>query len=205
MSYYEKRILPKLVNFACGLGPMMKQRKKVVPLAKGNVLEIGIGSGLNLSFYQKDQVKSLVGIDPSKETWELNEALTEDLGFDFEYIQTGAEDMPIDNQSMDTIVITYTLCTIPDTIASLEEIKRVLKPNGQILFVEHGKAPDQAVLKWQNRINPIWKKIGGGCNLNRDIPEMFDANGFKINDLQTMYLPGWKPASFNYWGTANLR
>lgn len=202
MSFYEKRILPKLVNFACGLGPMMKQRQKVVPLAKGNVLEIGIGSGLNLSFYEKDQVKSLVGIDPSKETWALNEALTNQLGFDFRYVQTGAENIPVDNQSIDTVVITYTLCTIPDTSKAMQEIKRVLKPTGQILFVEHGKAPDVAVLKWQNRINPIWKKIGGGCNLNRDIPKIFKDTGFKIQDLQTMYLPGWKPANFNYWGIA---
>lgn len=202
MSYYEKRILPKLVNFACGLGPMMKQRAKVVPLAKGNVLEIGIGSGLNLSFYQKGQVKSLIGIDPSKETWALNEALTNELGFDFQYIQTGAEKIPIDNKSIDTVVITYTLCTIPSTMKALQEIKRVLKSTGQILFVEHGKAPDAAVLKWQNRINPIWKKIGGGCNLNRDIPQLFEDTGFKIQDLQTMYLPGWKPASFNFWGIA---
>ncbi len=202
MSFYEKRILPKLVNFACGLGPMMKQRKKVVPLAKGNVLEIGIGSGLNLPFYQKDQVKSLIGIDPSKETWALNEALTNQLGFDFQYIQTGAEKVPLDNQSMDTIVITYTLCTIPDALVALQEIKRVLKPSGQILFVEHGKAPDTAILKWQNRVNPIWKKIGGGCNLNRDIPKLFGDTGFVVHDLQTMYLPGWKPANFNFWGVA---
>jgi len=200
MSYYEKRILPKLINFACGLGPMMKQRAKVVPLAKGNVLEIGIGSGLNLGYYQKDQVKNLIGIDPSKETWALNEAITDNLGFDFQYIQTGAENIPIDNQSVDTVVITYTLCTIPSTIDAMQEIKRILKPSGQILFVEHGKAPDAAVLKWQNRINPLWKRIGGGCHLNRDIPKIFAETGFKINDLQTMYLPGWKPASFNYWG-----
>jgi len=205
MSYYEKRILPKLINFACGLGPMMKQRAKVVPMATGNVLEIGIGSGLNLSFYQKKKIKSLVGIDPSKETWALNEALTNQLGFDFQYIQTGAENIPIDNHSIDTVVITYTLCTIPDAAEALQEIRRVLKPNGQILFVEHGKAPDKAVLKWQNRINPIWKKIGGGCNLNRDIPKIFGDNGFKISDLQTMYLPGWKPASFNYWGVVTTR
>ncbi|MFK7980118.1 MAG: class I SAM-dependent methyltransferase [Saprospiraceae bacterium] len=200
MSYYEKRILPKLINFACGLGPMMKQRAKVVPLAKGNVLEIGIGSGLNLGYYEKDKVKNLIGIDPSKETWALNEAITDKLGFDFQYIQTGAENIPIDNQSIDTVVITYTLCTIPSTMEALVEIKRVLKPTGQILFVEHGKAPDAAVLKWQNRINPLWKRIGGGCNLNRDIPNIFTKSGFKMNDLQTMYLPGWKPASFNYWG-----
>lgn len=204
MSFYEKKILPKLVNFACGLGPMMKQRAKVVPLAEGNVLEIGIGSGLNLSFYQKDQVDQLIGIDPSKETWSLNQAKTEDLGFDFQYIQTGAESIPIDNKSMDTIVITYTLCTIPQVNIALNEIRRVLKTNGKVLFVEHGKAPEAAVLKWQNRINPLWKKIGGGCHLNRDIPNLFKESGFKIDNLKTMYLPGWKPASFNYWGVAKF-
>lgn len=202
MSFYERKILPKLINFACGLGPMMKQRAKVVPLATGNVLEIGIGSGLNLSFYQKNQVISLVGIDPSVETWALNESKTADLGFDFQFIPTGAENLPMDNHSIDTVVITYTLCTIPEADAAFAEIRRVLKPNGQIIFVEHGKAPDQAVLKWQNRINPLWKKIGGGCNLNRDIPNIFHKNGFKIDDLKTMYLPGWKPASFNFWGVA---
>ena len=202
MSFYEKRILPKMVNFACGLGPVMKQRAKVVPLATGNVLEIGIGSGLNLSFYKKEKVKSLVAIDPSKETWALNQNLTNGLGFDFKYIQTGAENIPIDNLSIDSVVITYTLCTIPTVKLAFQEINRVLKPNGQILFVEHGKALDKAVLKWQNRINPLWKKIGGGCNLNRDIPNLFQINGFKIIELKTMYLPGWKPANFNYWGVA---
>lgn len=204
MSFYERKILPKLINFACGLGPMMKQRAKVVPLAKGNVLEIGIGSGLNLSFYDKDKVNSLIGIDPSIETWALNENLTQELGFEFNYFQTGAEKLPIDNQSMDTVVITYTLCTIPNANLAFEEIRRVLKPNGKILFVEHGKAPDTEVLKWQNRINPMWKKIGGGCNLNRDIPQIFKYNGFKIPDLKTMYLPGWKPASYNFWGVAEF-
>ena len=202
MSFYEKRILPRLVNFACALGPMMKQRAKVVPQARGKVLEVGIGSGLNLSFYRSDQVDSLVGIDPSRETWSLHKENTENLGFEFQYIQTGAEDIPADNHSFDSIVITYTLCTIPHTVSAFEEMRRVLKPNGQILFVEHGKAPDAAVLKWQNRINPIWKKIGGGCHLNRDIPKMFEENGFSIKQLKTMYLPGWKPAGFNYWGVA---
>ena len=204
MSFYEKRILPKMVHFACGLKPTMKQREKVVPNAKGQVLEIGIGSGLNLSYYDKSQVKSLVGIDPSKETWEVNKAKNTDLGFDFKYIQTGAEDLPLDNNSFDTIVITYTLCTIPDAIKAMSELRRVLKPNGQLLFCEHGKAPDEAVLKWQNRINPYWQKIGGGCHLNKDIPKLISENGFKVADLKTMYIPGWKPLSFNFWGVAQI-
>jgi len=180
--------------------PTMKQREKVVPHAKGRVLEIGVGSGLNLSFYKKDQVTSLVGIDPSKETWEINDKKREDI--DFKYIQTGAEALPLEDQSFDTVVITYTLCTIPDAIAALSEMRRVLKSSGQLLFCEHGKAPDASVLKWQNRINPIWKKVGGGCNLNKDIPQLLKNNGFKISDLQTMYIPGPKFLSFNYWGSA---
>ena len=205
MSFYEKRILPKLVHFACGLKPMGKQREKVVPHAKGQVLEVGIGSGLNLPYYNKDAVTSLVGIDPSKETWEIREDQTNDHGFNFQYIQTGAEDIPLENQSIDTIVMTYTLCTIPEAVIALEELRRVLKPNGQLLFCEHGKAPDAAVLKWQNRVNPLWRRIGGGCHLNKDIPQLLKGNGFNITDLQTMYLPGWKPASFNYWGVAKKK
>jgi len=200
MSFYEKRILPKMIHYACGMKPTMKQREKVVPHAKGRVLEIGIGSGLNLSFYKKEQVTSLVGIDPSKETWEANSNKRDDL--DFKYIQTGAEALPLEDQSFDTVVITYTLCTIPDAIAALSEMRRVLKPTGQLLFCEHGKAPDTSVLKWQNRINPIWKKVGGGCNLNKDIPQLLKTNGFQIQDLQTMYIPGPKFLSFNYWGSA---
>ena len=204
MSFYEKRILPKMVHFVCGLKPTMKQREKVVPNAKGHVLEIGIGSGLNLSYYDQSQVKSLVGIDPSKETWEVNKAKQTNLGFDFKYIQTGAENLPFDNHSFDTIVITYTLCTIPDAIKAMSELRRVLKPSGQLLFCEHGKAPDAAVLKWQNRINPYWQKLGGGCHLNKDIPKLINENGFKVADLKTMYIPGWKPLSFNFWGVAQV-
>lgn len=202
MSFYEKRILPKLVNFACGLGPMMKQRSKIVPLASGRVLEVGVGSGLNLPFYDASQVDSLLAIDPSFETWALHEKETNNLGFDFEYRQAGAEEIPADNQSFDSVVITYTLCTIPKVRESFEEFRRVLKPQGKIFFVEHGKAPDAAVLKWQNRINPVWKKIAGGCHLNKDIPQLFKENGFQLQNLETMYLPGWKPANFNYWGVA---
>ncbi len=203
MSFYEKRILPKMIHCACGTKPTMKQRAKVVPYAEGRVLEIGIGSGLNLSFYQKEKVSSLVGIDPSKETWEVNENKRADL--DFKYIQTGAEDLPLADQSFDTIVITYTLCTIPDGIRALGEMRRVLKPNGKMLFCEHGKAPDAAVLKWQNRINPLWKRVGGGCHLNIDIPQLLEDNGFQLTDLKTMYIPGPKFLSFNYWGNATVK
>ena len=192
-----------MIHCACGMKPTMKQREKVVPQAVGKVLEIGIGSGLNLSFYDKNKVDHLVGIDPSKETWEINKDKRRDIKVD--YIQAGAEALPLEANAFDTIVMTYTLCTIPQAEEALLEMRRVLKPNGQLLFCEHGESPDTQVRKWQNRINPFWKKIGGGCNLNKNIPALLQHNGFTITDLKTMYIPGPKFLSFNYWGTAMIR
>ena len=192
-----------MIHCACGMKPTMKQREKVVPQAVGKVLEIGIGSGLNLSFYDKNKVDHLVGIDPSKETWEINKDKRRDIKVD--YIQAGAEALPLEANAFDTIVMTYTLCTIPQAEEALLEMRRVLKPNGQLLFCEHGESPDTQVRKWQNRINPFWKKIGGGCNLNKNIPALLQQNGFVLADLKTMYIPGPKFLSFNYWGTAMIR
>lgn len=205
MGLYNTFILPKVIDWTCKQRSNMKQREKVVPLASGNVLEIGIGSGLNLPFYNEKNVKHLTAIDPSVEIWNKNAIDINDLPFEFEFIKAFAEDIPADNNSFDTIVITYTLCSIPDTVIAFDEIKRVLKINGQLIFCEHGKAPDRSVERWQNFINPMWKRLGGGCTLNRDIPSIIENNGLKINTLDTMYIPGWKPASFNYWGTAEVK
>ena len=201
MNLYNKYILPSLIISGCNKKPQMKQREKIIPNAKGKVLEVGIGSGLNLSFYDPDKVTELVGIDPSLELWEKRQPI-KDLGFHYEFIKGVAEDMPFGKDSFDTIVITYTLCSIPDFQSALESLRKVLKPNGKFLFCEHGKAPDKSVLLTQNAINPIWKLIGGGCNINRDIPSIINGNGFKILNLETMYVPGWKPVSFNFWGEA---
>jgi len=205
MNLYNKYILPKAVNWACKQKPMSFQRKKIIPFAEGNVLEIGIGSGLNLPFYSKDKVKHLTAIEPSLETWNKSIVNLEKLPFEFEFHQAFAENIPAGNNSFDTVVLTYTLCTIKDTLKSLEEIRRVLKSNGKLLFCEHGKAPDKSIQKWQNRINPLWKIVGGGCNLNKDIPKLIKGNGFTLKEMETMYIPGWKPASFNYWGAAKIR
>ena len=193
--------MPSLIISGCNKKPQMKQREKIIPNAKGKVLEVGIGSGLNLSFYDPDKVTELVGIDPSLELWEKRQPI-KDLGFHYEFIKGVAEDMPFGKDSFDTIVITYTLCSIPDFQSALESLRKVLKPSGKFLFCEHGKAPDKSVLLTQNAINPIWKLIGGGCNINRDIPSIINGNGFKILTLETMYVPGWKPVSFNFWGEA---
>ena len=117
-------------------------------------------------------------------------------------MQGSAENIPLEDRSIDTVVVTYTLCTIPQAVAALSDMRRVLKPSGQLIFCEHGLAPDEGVRRWQNRVNPIWRRVGGGCNLNRDIPSLLKAGGFRIRAMETMYIPGWKPASFNYWGTA---
>jgi len=180
----------------------MRQREKVVPLATGKVLEIGIGSGLNLPFYHNENVKHLTAIDPSKEMWDKNIFDPKSLPFEFEFVEAFAEDIPEDNNRFDTVITTYTLCTIPNTDKAFEEIRRVLKTNGKLVFCEHGKAPDKVIQKWQHMINPLWKRLGGGCNLNRDIPMIIKENGFKMKNMETMYIPGWKPVSFNYWGTA---
>ncbi|WP_299553229.1 class I SAM-dependent methyltransferase [Seonamhaeicola sp.] len=202
MRLYNKYLLPKVVDWACRQKPNRKQREKIIPLAHGNVLEIGIGSGLNLPFYDAENVKHLTAIDPSVEIWNQNKFDIKKLPFEFSFIKAFADDIPVDNNSFDYVVVTYTLCTIPDASMAFNEIRRVIKPNGRLLFCEHGKAPDKSVQNWQNYINPIWKRLGGGCTLNKDIPAIIKTNGFKIHKMETMYIPGWKPASFNYWGSA---
>lgn len=202
MGFYDKYLLPRLVHFTCGQNPSMRQRAKVVPLAEGRVLEIGIGSGLNIPFYDARKVEHLWGLDPSEEMWSIAQKNAEEHHLDAEYIQSGAESIPLENNSADSVLMTYTMCTIPDIQIALEEVRRVLKPSGKLVFCEHGQAPDENVRRWQNRVNPIWKSLAGGCNINRPVPLLLEQSGFKSDDMQTMYLPGWKPATFNYWGTA---
>jgi len=199
MGLYDRYILPRVVNCVCGLKPTRKQREKVVPLAYGNVLEIGIGSGLNLPFYNAAIVSHITGIDPSPESWNLN---AWNGGIGVKYIEGSAEDLQFDDDMFDSVLCTYTLCTIPDPNKALQEIKRVMKPTGKFIFAEHGLAPDEKISKTQHKINPYWKKIGGGCNLNRNIESLILNNALRFNTIDKMYIPGWKPASFNYWGVA---
>jgi len=205
MGLYEKYILPKITDFLCSGKPIMYQRKKVVPLAKGRILEIGIGSGLNLQFYDSSNVEYIWGLDPSAQMREMAEKRAIDTQFEVEFIGLSGEEIPLESNSANTVLVTYTLCTIPDVVQALSEMSRVLIAGGELIFCEHGLAPDEDVRRWQNRINPIWKRIGGGCNLNRPIPNLIEQGGFKINNIEKMYIPGWKPASFNYWGSAVQR
>lgn len=202
MGLYSRYILPKVVHFTCGLKPNMRQREKVVPHARGRVLEVGIGSGLNLPYYDTAKVTKIWGLDPATEMTQMARRAARALPFEMEFIGLPGDEIPLEDNSVDTVVVTYTLCTIPDTTPALRQISRVLRPGGELIFCEHGAAPDAGVRRWQDRLNPIWKRLGGGCNLNRPIPELLEAGGFRINSLDTMYIPGWRPASFNYWGTA---
>ena len=207
MSFYDKYILPSFLNCACGAKPILYQRGKVVPLAEGLVLEVGIGSGLNIPFYEAGKVSKVIGLDPSPELNEMAEKVVAktavENGLDVEIILGSAEDMPFPDDHFDSVVITYTLCTIPDAETANLEIRRVLKPGGKLIFCEHGLAPDAGVAKWQGRIDPIWGKIAGGCHLNRDIPELITGAGFTIETMEQMYLPSTpKFAGYNYWGVA---
>ncbi len=205
MSFYERHVLPHFLNCACGTKPIMKQREKVVPQASGIVLEIGIGTGLNLPLYNAQQVERVIGVDPSEDSWRLAAQRAGAVEFEVEFVGLPGEQIPLDDNSVDTVLVTYSLCTIPDPVAALQGMARVLRPDGKLIFCEHGIAPDDKVCRWQNRLNPLWMKIAGGCNLNRDIPALVTAGGFTIDTLEQMYLPqSPRFASYNFWGTAGL-
>ena len=203
MSLYEKYVLPKFLNCACGSKPVSYQRKKVVPLAEGKVLEIGIGSGLNLPFYDKAKIDEIWGLDPSEELSEMAKQVADKESMEVKFISSGAEDIPLPDNYFDTVLVTYTMCTIPEVQRANQEIRRVLKDDGKMIFCEHGEAPDQNIRKWQNRINPFWGKLAGGCNINRKIPSLIQESGFDIIEMEEMYLPNTpKIAGYNYWGYA---
>jgi ubiquinone/menaquinone biosynthesis C-methylase UbiE len=203
MGFYDKHILPRFINCACGAKPVMKQREKVVPRASGTVLEVGIGTGLNLPYYDPARVERLIGLDPSENSWKLAGQRAAHLDFDVEFIGLPGEQIPLDDDSVDTVMVTFSLCTIPDPVSALHGMARVLRPGGSLIFCEHGCAPDPSVRKWQDGINPLWGKIAGGCHLNRDIPALLGQGGFNITEMNTAYLPGTpRFAGYNFWGMA---
>lgn len=203
MGLYEKFVVPHVINCACGAKPIRYQRKKVVPLCEGTVLEIGIGTGFNLPYYDGSKVRKVIGLDPSERSWKLAGERAKDVTFPVEFIGLPGEQIPLADDSVDTVLVTYSLCTIPDPMQALAGMRRVLKPGGKLVFCEHGAAPDADVAKTQNRVNPVWKVLFGGCNLNRKIDTIIEGSGFKIDNLESMYLPSTpRFAGFNYWGVA---
>ena len=203
MGFYSDRILPHGIHLGCAARPIGRQREKVVPRAEGRVLEVGMGSGLNIPFYDADKVDLLWGLEPSEGMRRKARPRIESAPFELRLLDLPAEEIPLEDDSTDTAVLTYALCTIDRWKVALEQMRRVLKPGGRLLFSEHGRAPDAAVRRWQDRLDAPWSMIAGGCHLNRDIPGMLRDGGFDIRQLETMYLPSTpKPVGFTYWGYA---
>ena len=202
MGLYNKYILPKLLNFAMKAPAMTKIRSQLVPLAEGKVLEVGIGSGLNLPFYN-DRVR-VTGLDPSAELQVYARDIARERGMTVEFLSHEGESIPLEDNSFDFVVMTWTLCTIPEPDQALSEVTRVLKPKGKVVFAEHGQAPEKAVVNLQNRINPVWRMISGGCNLNRDIEGLYRRGGFTFAESTKAYIPGPRWATYNYRGVARI-
>jgi ubiquinone/menaquinone biosynthesis C-methylase UbiE len=202
MGVYSKWILPPLLHLAMGQKDLRAYRQRIVPAARGRVLEIGIGSGLNLPFYGSD-VTVVIGVDPSLELLRMAETKGRSTAFAVDLVSRSAEELPFEDASVDTVVMTWTLCSIPNPQAALREMRRVLKPGGDLLFVEHGLSPDPGVAAWQHRLTPIWKRIGGGCHLDRDVSGLLQSAGWELPDLKTGYMRrGPRPMTFMYEGRA---
>jgi len=203
MSFYEDRILPHVIDRACSMGQIMKLRSQIVPHARGRVLEVGMGSAINMEFYNADQVEMVYGLEPSAGMRRKAQSNLARSRINVEWLDLPGERIPLEDQSVDTVLLTFTLCTIPDWHLALEQMSRVLKPGGELLFLEHGESPDDSIRKWQNRVTPGWKKLAGGCHLNRNIADLIRHAGFDIIELENLYVPkAPKIAGYIYKGRA---
>ena len=201
MGFYGKYVLPRIIDFAMKNKESTKVRAALIPQARGEVLEIGIGSGLNLPFYSRE-VKHIFGVDPSLELQKMAaKRVAGPMKVDF-IPQSAEEPLPLDESSIDTVVMAWTLCSIPNAAKALRQMRRVLKPEGRLIFVEHGRAPDRKVAAWQDRLTPVWKHATGGCHLNRKVDELITGAGFQMTELTTSYLPGPRPMTYTYQGAA---
>ena len=203
MGIYKSFVLPKLTHWVCSQKDIAHQRRRIVPQARGRVLEIGMGSGLNLPFYNPDRIEFVWGLDPSEGLLKMAEQKSARLPFQVRLTAISGEDIPLENKSVDTVVVTYTLCSIPDVSKALREMHRVLKPGGRLLFCEHGRSPDPSVIRWQDSLNPLWMKVSGGCHLNRPISGLIQNSRFHINYLDMQYMSPVKLISYNYLGSAS--
>jgi len=201
MSFYAEVILPRLCHLAMRNRDLLPYRRRTVEAAQGRVLEIGIGSGINLPFY-RSPVTELIGLEPSPALLAMARRAMAETNIPVRLIDAGAEAIPLDDHSVDTVVTTWTLCTIPEATKALREVRRVLRPRGHLLFVEHGLAPDRGVRRWQDILTPAWKRVSGGCHLNRPIRGLVEGTGFKLVSLETGYMRGPKPMTFMYQGSA---
>jgi ubiquinone/menaquinone biosynthesis C-methylase UbiE len=204
MSFYSERVVPHLINLAMRNKKLAAYRGRLVPAAQGRVLEIGIGSGENLPFYS-GSVREVIGLDPSASLIRLAQARARGTKVPVDFMEASAEVIPLEDASFDTALMTWALCSIPNAGSALTEIRRVLKPDGVLLFVEHGRAPDQSVARWQDWATPVWKPLAGGCHLNRKIDDLITQSGLNIREMQVGYMAGPKPFTFMYEGRASKR
>lgn len=201
MSFYRERVLPHLIQMSMKQEHFEPYRRRAVGAARGRILEIGVGSGLNLPLYQSGT--HVVGLDPSAKLLSMAREATADRSQTIELIEGSAESIPLPDHEFDTVVTTWTMCSIPDLRKALGEVRRVLKTDGRLVFAEHGRAPEPSVVRWQDALTPVWKRIGGGCHLNRPIDELIVAAGFRVDGLETGYMKGPKPMTFMYEGQAS--
>ncbi len=201
MAFYSDYILPRLINLAMRNKHLRPFRERVIGAAEGRVLEIGVGSGMNLPFYRAP-VQEILALEPAPRLLTMAKNASRAPGMPVDFLEASAETIPLDQHSVDTVVTTWTLCSIPQAAAALAEMRRVLRPGGKLLFAEHGQAPDASVRRWQDRLTPAWRYIGGGCHLNRPIRSMIEVAGFRIDRIETGYIPGPKPMTFMYEGGA---
>jgi len=204
-AFYDRYVLPHVIGCACGSRPIQRQRAKVVPRARGRVLELGIGGGLNLAFYDPTTVSEVIGIDPSEGLRLKALAAPRPAGLRVEVLSGEAEHLPFEAAAFDTVVCTFTLCSVASPAAVLAEARRVLRPDGRFLFSEHGLAPDPDVVTWQRRLEPFWTPLAGGCHLTRPVAASIRAAGFVIEDVDQMYLPkAPRPLGWCEWGAAKV-
>lgn len=202
MGFYTDRLLPHLLHLAMRAPPIAKLRQRVVPAARGRVLELGMGSGLNLPLYGPE-VERVVGVDPSERLLAMARRAAEESPLSLAFEAGSAEALPFEAGSFDTVVSTWTLCSIPDAAKALAEARRVLAPGGRLLFIEHGLAPESSVARWQDRLNPLWRRCAGGCNMNRAVDQLVRSAGFAFETLETGYLvSGPRPLTYHYTGAA---
>jgi ubiquinone/menaquinone biosynthesis C-methylase UbiE len=204
MGFYQDRVVPVLIDLAMRQNNLTAYRGRVVPAAEGRVLEVGIGSGLNLPFYSRN-VRHVIGLDPSPKLLSMARQAERPHVWPVEFVQASAEEIPLESATIDTVVTTWTLCSIPDVRRALRDMHRVLRPGGRLLFVEHGRAPDPNVVWWQDRLTPVWKRVGGGCHLNRAVRILIEGAGFHFDRVETGYMRGPKPMTFMYEGSARPR
>lgn len=206
MNIYQTYCLPRLTNCVCAAAPVARQRAKIVPQAEGRVLEVGMGTALNLPFYDRNRVTRVWGLEPSTGMRQAAAKNLRESGMDVQWLDLPAEEIPLEDGSVDTVLLTFTLCSIDDWRGALEEMRRVLTPGGKLLFCEHGAAPDPSILRWQHRLTPYWKHLAGGCRLDRPIPELIASAGFDIQTLESGYMDRVpRIVGYTYRGSAGRR